>query len=232
VPEQDAPRRVGRPRRLSREQLLDAALALIDEHGLDRLTMEQVAASLGVGTSTVYGYVATRQDLVDAVLDHVVSVAEMSLMERMPWQQAARTFMGGFRLALIAHPNLASRWATHEVITPRTVQRAYQLLEVMVDDGFTVADATAAYLTLHNFTLGQALWELSRLRAEGARAYGNHLRAAAGAAGWRPELLLGVPEYAARTSAAEHFERGLGLVLAGIEAERAPLANARRRGRA
>ncbi|MDX6229617.1 MAG: TetR/AcrR family transcriptional regulator, tetracycline repressor protein [Frankiales bacterium] len=212
--------RMGRPRHLSEAQVLDAALTLIDEVGVDGLTMEQLAASLGVGTSTVYGYVSSKQELLDAVVDHVVISAEVvALIDRSDWRIAAEAFTHGFRAVLIAHPNLAVRWTTREVLSPRAVESGRRLLEVMVEAGLPVESAAAAYFALESFTIGHVLWELPRLHAQPPQEYSRRLRAAASLAGWRTDLLVGVPDYIESATPDELFGRGIRLVLDGVEAQ-------------
>jgi AcrR family transcriptional regulator len=60
---------VGRPPELSREQITTAAIAIADAEGLAAVTMRRVAAELGTGAASLYRHVATRDDLVDLMVD-------------------------------------------------------------------------------------------------------------------------------------------------------------------
>src|SRR3712207_6578966 len=62
-----------RGRRLTRESIAAAALALADSEGFEALTMRRLAQELGVGTMTVYGYVRDKEDLVDAMVDLAIT---------------------------------------------------------------------------------------------------------------------------------------------------------------
>ena len=57
---------------LSRERVIEGALALIDAEGLDAVTMPGLAKSLGVGTMSLYRHVADKDDLVNAVAERVL----------------------------------------------------------------------------------------------------------------------------------------------------------------
>ncbi len=55
-----------RKKRATREHLLHTAITLIEEHGFDQLTVEQIAAAADVGKGTIYNYFATKEDIVVA----------------------------------------------------------------------------------------------------------------------------------------------------------------------
>jgi AcrR family transcriptional regulator len=65
-----SPRRVGRPPRLSRDAVADAAEAIIEREGVDALTMRRLARELDSSTMAVYRHVRDRDDLL--VLLHVL----------------------------------------------------------------------------------------------------------------------------------------------------------------
>ena len=58
-------RRAGRPHRSSRDLIVDAAIAVADEHGVDAISMNRLAQRLGVGTMTLYGYIPGKHALLD-----------------------------------------------------------------------------------------------------------------------------------------------------------------------
>src|SRR5438105_1559356 len=63
------PQRMGRPRSLSHEAILDAAAELIDEIPLEAFTLAKLAAKLGASTMSLYTYYASRDLLLEAVAD-------------------------------------------------------------------------------------------------------------------------------------------------------------------
>jgi AcrR family transcriptional regulator len=74
------PRRRGRPnpvssrapRRLSRDAVIDVALAVLDAEGLDAVTMRRVADELETGPASLYAHVGDKVEMVEAVLDRVI----------------------------------------------------------------------------------------------------------------------------------------------------------------
>jgi AcrR family transcriptional regulator len=67
-----AARRAPRQRSLTKQAIVDAALAIVDEEGLDALTMRAVAARLGTGPASLYAHVASKDELIEAVVEQVI----------------------------------------------------------------------------------------------------------------------------------------------------------------
>ena len=86
---------------LTIERIVEAAVALADDEGLDALTMRRVAAALGVGAMSLYTYVPAKAELVDLMLDHVYGE-----------QLAAISTDGGWRDALESRAR--ADWAMYE----------------------------------------------------------------------------------------------------------------------
>jgi AcrR family transcriptional regulator len=57
---------------LSRDRILEAALALVDEHGIEALTMRKLGQALGFEAMSLYNYVASKDDVIDGILDLVL----------------------------------------------------------------------------------------------------------------------------------------------------------------
>ena len=75
---------------LSRERVLDAALALADAEGIQRLTMRRLAAELGVEAMTIYYHVPNKNGIFDALVERVI--AEIQLPEQgTEWRPALRS---------------------------------------------------------------------------------------------------------------------------------------------
>src|SRR5688572_24291859 len=62
----------GRKQRLTVDEVVDAAIAIADEDGLEALSMRKVAERLGIGTMSLYTYVESKSQLVELMLDQVV----------------------------------------------------------------------------------------------------------------------------------------------------------------
>src|SRR6478735_6060761 len=98
----DRPEPPTRPVPLDRERIVEAAIALADGGGLDEVSFRKVAARLNAGTTRLYGYVSTKQDLFDLMLDEVY--AEILPPERpADWREALRTLAHRTRDAALRH---------------------------------------------------------------------------------------------------------------------------------
>src|SRR5438132_13160819 len=102
--------------RLSRERVLDAAIRLADEGGIESLSMRKLARTLGVEAMSLYNHVANKGDLVDAIVDLVVDEIELPAGED-DWEAAIRTCAVSAHEAFLRHP-----WACSLVISPTTTR--------------------------------------------------------------------------------------------------------------
>jgi TetR/AcrR family tetracycline transcriptional repressor len=109
-------KRVGRPRAdepgLSRERILAAALALVDEHGLAALTMRRLAERLGADPMSLYHHLPNKAAIVSGLVRAVF--AEMRLPEpgAGEWPEQVRAWAGAYRDLAVAHPNLVLQIVT------------------------------------------------------------------------------------------------------------------------
>src|SRR5215208_2263294 len=153
-----------RPREpLSRERVLDAALRLADESGIDSLSMRKLAAELGVEAMSLYNHVANKGDLFDAIVDRVVS--EIELPDDGAWDEAVRRCAVSAHAAFLRHP-----WACSLVLSPsrmpdpraKPARLVYMewLLRRLRDAGFSPALTYHAYHALDSHIVGFTLWEL------------------------------------------------------------------------
>src|SRR6266568_2447278 len=88
---------------LTRRRVLDAAIALADEGGIESLTMRKLAGALGVEAMSLYNHVANKGDLVDAIVDHVISEIDLPATDE-EWQVAVRACAISAHEALLRHP--------------------------------------------------------------------------------------------------------------------------------
>src|SRR5438876_12042574 len=97
---------------LSRKRVLDAAIRLADEGGIESLTMRKLARELGVEAMSLYNHVANKGDLVDGIVDLVV--AEIELPDGTDdWAAAIRECAVSAHETFLRHP-----WACSLVLLP------------------------------------------------------------------------------------------------------------------
>ena len=159
----EAPVARGERQPLSRRVILTAALQLIDNAGLQAMTMRRLAHELGYDPMSLYRHVGNR----DAVLD---GVAEVILEQLIPpevgtgqWQDQLRRTATDFRALALAHPHTVPLLATRPLSTPMglrppgTLRPMEYLLAVLTGAGFTPAAALHAYRAYFGLLYGHIL---------------------------------------------------------------------------
>src|SRR5215467_12145207 len=141
---------------LSRERVLETAIALADEGGLAGLTMRKLAQQLGVEAMSLYNHVANKEDLLDGMVDLVF--AEIGLPAHgTDWKAALRQRAIGTRAALERH-----RWAIGLMESrsqPGTANLRHHdaVLGCLREAGFSIAMAAHAYSVLDSYIYGFTL---------------------------------------------------------------------------
>src|SRR3954471_20614388 len=99
---------MARPRQalLTRRRIVEAAGVLVDNEGLDALSVRRLATELGVRGPSLYNHFATKAEIVDAVADAVVEQVDVSVFGRHPWAEALRRWAKSYHAVLCAHPNV------------------------------------------------------------------------------------------------------------------------------
>src|SRR4051812_17759624 len=113
---------VREPPALSRALVCGEALALVDEEGLEALSMRRLGARLGVEAMSLYRHVRDKADLLDAL--HTAVLGDLRPVAA-PGGEGWRALLGGLsralRDALLRHPNVVSLFATRPVRAPGAV---------------------------------------------------------------------------------------------------------------
>ncbi|MEO5852819.1 MAG: TetR/AcrR family transcriptional regulator C-terminal domain-containing protein [Nocardioides sp.] len=156
---------------LSRVQIVDAALAFIDERGLPGLTMRRLGAELGVEAMSLYRYVPGKEDLLDAVVESLVDGMRRDEQvldgPRDGWQDFLQRLAHGVRRVALSHPKafplVASRPPAAPWLRPplRSLTWVEAFLSGLVEEGFSDEAAVAAYRAFTSFLLGHLLLEVS-----------------------------------------------------------------------
>lgn len=163
-------------RPLSRERIVDAAIAFIDEHGLPGLTMRRLGSELGVEAMALYRYVPGKEDLLDAVVERLIEGMrrdeDVLDAPRDGWQDFLVRLAHGVRRVALEHPKafplLASRPPEAPWLRPplRSLEWVEVFLAGLVSEGFTEEAAVAAYRAYTSVLLGHLLLEVSNHGAD------------------------------------------------------------------
>lgn len=161
---------------LSRSLVVQAALDLIDEDGLQNLSMRAVGQRLGVGAMALYRYVSGREDLLEAVVASLVSGLRTELDPGLAstWQGYLQTLAHAVRRVAVEHaaafPLIATRHPAAPWLRPplRSPDLVEDFLTNLSGHGFTDQQVADAYRAFSSFLLGQLLLESAARGADTA----------------------------------------------------------------
>ncbi|MBU8899110.1 TetR/AcrR family transcriptional regulator [Corallococcus sp. H22C18031201] len=157
-----------KPEPLSRERIVRAALTLADTEGLASVSVRKVAAALDAGPMRLYGYVSTKEELLELMVDAVYGelVAEGPL--RGSWREALRAMAQRTRRAAHAHPWLVDLLVGRIHLGPHALAYLEAALAALDGaPGFETVDAILqAVGTVNAFVIGAIRNEASERSAE------------------------------------------------------------------
>lgn len=212
------PSRTRAPRNtLSREVIVERALAVLDERGPDGLTMRGLAGELGVGPMALYTWFRGKDELLDAVRDQVLRGLADARAEG-DWADRLRAIGTNLYRLLVAHPTLIHLFATRPLAGHEAAEATEAQLAALRDAGFDRVTAARAHLTLLHHALGAATWEV-QLNAGRDDADSNLRRQAsleAMSAERYPTIVDLAGELVADAVGEDQFASGLDLILDGL----------------
>lgn len=142
---------------LQREKVIRAALALLDQVGLDGLTMRRLAADLGVQNPALYWHFKNKQDLLNQMAETMLADAFAPLGPPDaddPWDAWLTRLAYAFRGALLSHRD-GTRVIAEADLSRSPVQDGLdQALGILVATGFASSDALIGILAIFDYTLG------------------------------------------------------------------------------
>ena len=152
-----ARQRPGPKPRFTQADLVDAALAVIDEEGFASLSLRAVARELGVTSMAIYTYVESRQELYGLVVDRIIreKLSEFSWPDH--WPDALRAFADSLSELIEHHPALIEAFAAGQMRTDVAMSVADQMLQRLLDGGLPTRAAGVAYAAMHALVLGHAV---------------------------------------------------------------------------
>ena len=122
---------------LTRERVLQAAVALADREGIASVSMRKVAAELGVEAMSLYNHVANKEDLLDGMVDLVVGEIDAPA-EGVDWKAAMRGRILSAREALLRHPWASAVMASRVNMTGTVMRYMESTMALLRQGGFSV----------------------------------------------------------------------------------------------
>lgn len=154
----------GRPgprRTLTEDELLTAALELLDEGSA--ASIRGIAAKVAVAPNAVYTYFPDKAAVDRALVEKLLGEADSGAFadEGKPWRERVEALATGVRRRLVAHPGAAALLMSGPMDGPRTTALNERLLDVLIGAGLDPADAARATYLLIVYVLGSIALEVA-----------------------------------------------------------------------
>jgi AcrR family transcriptional regulator len=224
----------GRERRrlpLSRDTIVDAALAILDSEGVDALTIRRLGQELGTGAASLYWHIAGKDELGELVYDRIMGEIELPDPDPSQWEEQLKDLARQAYRVMLSHNDAVRLSIGRPPAGPNTLRIVEWMLAVMRGAGIT--DQAAAYF---GNILGRFL-DASVLEDSTAGSTRNDDGRQDGADDMMREYWARLPAdrfpnitaLADATFAGDadaHFEFGLDLLMRGLAAYKDPTASA------
>ncbi|MCL3817382.1 TetR/AcrR family transcriptional regulator C-terminal domain-containing protein [Aeromicrobium wangtongii] len=195
--------------RYRREDIVDRAVGVLDEHGLADLSMRRIAAELGLQPSALYHHFASKQELLAAVADELLERGSRPEAGVDSWDARVVALSHELRDAMLAYRDGAELVATVHAFGLGVNGPSRRLAAAVRDAGFDAEFSRAAAMTVLHFVFGHVSDEQTHLQANSV-----------GAIDAAPNDRSGT----------DSFDLGLSLIVDGIRQRLAAAGSVRPRG--
>ena len=206
--------------RLNRDHVLGAALDLLDEVGIDQLTMRRLTTTLGVQNGATYWHFRSKQALLEAMADTMLAgVADLG--QPAPWQERLAGLAHRLRRALLSRRDGARLFAGVFFPLPNALAYGEAVIATLRVAGLPSRDASSAADTLTYYVVGHTIEEqLATSLPDGGTSATARLTEAVDPQ--RHPHMFAVLAHVPAPHHEQHFDYGLNLVIAGIRADTTP----------
>ncbi|GIF48370.1 TetR family transcriptional regulator [Asanoa ferruginea] len=192
--------------RNSRDDVIDAALRILDQQGLPDLTMRHLAATLGVAPSALYWHFPNKQSLLAAVSDRIIAGARPLAADSGDWQIGVRTEAAALHDALLAYKDGAEVVSSTLALGLGAGDLQRRLSAAIGVGGFDKQTTSLAAETMVHFIVGHAFHRQQRIQADSLGAVAQ-------------EHSLDREDPAVDHREPRAFELGITLLVAGLDAQ-------------
>jgi TetR/AcrR family tetracycline transcriptional repressor len=148
---------------LDKERIVAEALALLDESGLDQVTLRRLAQRLSVQAPTLYWHLRSKAELVNALAEAILEELPRQLKPPAtdePWRQWLIGFAQQLRRAILAHPD-GARVISAAHMSATMANLTELAMSTLVGHGLPLRQARLTVLVVQRFTIGHVLEEQS-----------------------------------------------------------------------
>ena len=147
---------MGRPPRVTRDQIAEAALAI----GLEQATIRAVADYLDMSVPGLYYHVRSRDDLLHIAADYSLGRLPLPRDTGQHWTKWVLDYASFVHRSLVDHPEIVTQLLMGNRDTLRQAEHIENVLELLTSRGFSVDDAFNAYTRLMSAVVGAAASEI------------------------------------------------------------------------
>jgi AcrR family transcriptional regulator len=140
---------------LSKELIVRTALRLLDQNGLDKLSMRRLGSELGVEAMSLYNHIRNKSALLDGIHEHLLGTMELPDPD-LEWHQALEKVALGFRNILRDNPAAIPIFISRSAIAPGSVGVLDASLGILMKAGFSPTQALQVFQIVFAFVLGHA----------------------------------------------------------------------------
>ncbi len=150
---------MGRPTEplLSKDMIVDAAMAIVDESGIEALTTRAIAKRLGVGQASLYNHVSSRDELLELLNARVLAGVDLSALDHPDWTEAVYRGTLAFLEAVQRHPNMIVVLATRPARTDPSLTYYERMHERLRAAGLSAEDSARFLFAIDDYCIGAAL---------------------------------------------------------------------------
>ncbi|WP_053205888.1 TetR/AcrR family transcriptional regulator [Jiangella muralis] len=161
--------RRGRRRTLSEDEILDAAMALLDEGGPKAASIRGIAAAVGVAPNAVYTYFPDKAAVVEALIERLLGEVNHDVFadRAQPWRLRLEALALELRRRLCEHPGAVPLMIGGPMNGPHALSLNERLLELLADAGLDPVDAARASYLLIVYAFGSIALQLADVSEPG-----------------------------------------------------------------
>jgi AcrR family transcriptional regulator len=142
---------------LTREQIVKAAIELLDTEGLEGLNMRALGKRLGSAATAVYWHVGSKDNLIALAADQAWHEIPLAGLTAASWRAAATAMAAGLHAMLTRHPWLVQAFGSQVLFGAGKARHDDHTLAIYEAAGFTGEQADQAAASVFTFVLGNAL---------------------------------------------------------------------------
>lgn len=147
---------MGRPAALSRDRIIDAAIALVEEHGADALSARRLGTVLGCDATALYRHFANMGDLAREVGDRFLGLVDSKRRRNDDWRATVRRICIDLRRVQLQHPRLAALVSAEPTQLENETRITEAILRELQSASLSPDDVANGYHALIELTVGSA----------------------------------------------------------------------------